>query len=124
MFGVNKRRRPAPLLDFGNRMQGQGGFAGRFGAINFHYAAAGIATARGGIERQRARANGFDLHLRGLSEPHDTAPAVGAFNLIQHAIQGGLFGGCLLSINVVVFFVVIGRNGVSSRFTRLQRMQS
>ena len=51
MLGIDERGHSARFLGFGNYLQGDRRFAGRFRSKHFDYAAAGKATyAEGGVE--------------------------------------------------------------------------
>ena len=45
MFGVDEGGDAAGLLDFGEGVEGEGGFAGGFGAVDFDDAAFGVASS-------------------------------------------------------------------------------
>ena len=96
VFGVDKRRNAAVRLCRCNRVQGEGGFTGRFRSVNLDDSAARQA-ADAQRHVQTNGAGGDDvlvLLLDLLTEEHDGVFAVLLFNLCQRLIQRLLFIGC------------------------------
>ena len=83
MFGIDERGDAAFFLDFGNNMQGQGGFAGGFRAEYLNDPSLGnSADPEGQVEAQGPGGNGFNgRHLIVGAKAHDAPLAELFFNL-------------------------------------------
>ncbi len=88
VFRVDKSGFAAGLLGGSRDMQGQGGFARGFRAVNLHNAPPGhAADTQGDIQRHRACGDGLHIHSRIFSQTHDGALPIGFFNLRQGVFQ-------------------------------------
>ena len=65
-------------------MEGEGGLAGAFRAVNLHHPTLGIATAQGQVQGEGAGGGGFNPHAGGIPQPHDGPLAEVALDLIEH----------------------------------------
>ena len=82
VFGVDKGRRAAGLLNLSHHMQGQGGLARTFRAIDFNDAALGqTANAKRQVKAQGTRGHRLDLHGGLVAQLHYRALAEGPVNL-------------------------------------------
>ena len=71
-----------PLLGLGHDVQGQGGFAGGLGAIDFNDTPLGYAAdAQGDVQRQRPGWDGLNHDMGVLPQAHDGALAILLLNL-------------------------------------------
>ena len=111
MLGIDKRRHASGLLRLGNYLQGNGSFAGRFRAEDFHDTSARKAShAQRGIERNRARGNHRDRDDGFFRpQPHDGTFAKLLFNLCECEID------CFDALVVALFgpATFVGHNGCS-----------
>ena len=84
MLGVDEGGGTALLLAFGDGLQGQRGFAGRFRPVDLHHPPLGqAADPQCQVKLQGAGGNGFD-HLRGaVAHAHHRAFAELLFDLAQ-----------------------------------------
>ncbi len=103
MFGIDERCDPAELLGFGDGVQRQRGLAGGFRPEQFGDSASrDPGAAQSDIQRQRTRADAFDLRVGVLVHLHDGALTVLLLDLCDHAVQssvlaaGALDRCCLL----------------------------
>jgi hypothetical protein len=85
VLGVDERAGAAQLLHLGDGLQGQRGFARRFGAVDLDDAPARqAADAQRDVEPERAGGHGLHFLDRGVGvHPHDRALAELLFNLRQ-----------------------------------------
>ena len=116
MLGVDIGAHAAELLRFGDDLQRQSRFAGRFRSIDFHHSAARhAADAERDIEAQRA--GGDDLHVfddAALAKLHDRALAELLFDLAYGEVD------CFLTISVHCCLLHVPRSGLS--VTTLSRL--
>ena len=85
MLGVDEGGDAAPLLCFGDHVQGQGGLTGRLGAEDLYDAAAGYAPdAQRDVQPDGSGGNHLDvlLHLP-VAQCHDRTLAEVLFDLIH-----------------------------------------
>ena len=82
------------LLGLGHHVEGHGGFAGGFRAVDLYDPTSGdAANAQGHIQAEGAGGDGVNLHGGGLPQLHDSALAELLFDLLDGAVQGFfLFG--------------------------------
>ncbi len=90
VFGVHKGAGAAEFLHFSDDLQGQGGLARRFRAVDFDHTATGqTADTQSDVQAQGAGGNHLDV-LNGFAfaQAHDGAFAELFFNLRQGGLQG------------------------------------
>ena len=94
VLGVDERADAAELLGLGDDVVDQRRLAGGLRAEDLDDAPARhAADAEREVERQRARRDRVDPHLRALvAHPHDGALAELALDLRQRALEGGVLG--------------------------------
>ncbi len=108
MLHVDIGSRPASFLDFGDDVLADGGFSGRFWAVDLgNPRPRDAADAEGNVERERTGRDGFDRHVLGFSQPHDGSFAVALDDVAQRFIQDGPAG-------VIHVGIVAGRQGRGS----------
>jgi hypothetical protein len=91
VLGINERSGAAQLLAFGNGLQGQGGLARGFRAVDFHHAALGqAADTQRNIQHQRTRRNHLDRLDHTITHTHHRAFAELLFDLAQGGGKGTL----------------------------------
>ena len=93
MFRVDEGRNAAALLGRSDGVKGQRRLTGRFGAVNFDDAAAGIAAdADCQVNGQGTGRNDFHIHLVGyIAETHDRALAEILLDLAHCVFKRSLF---------------------------------
>ena len=107
MLSVNECRDTAVLLSLSNHVEGNGGFTGRFRAVDFDDTATGnTANPQGDVQRQDARGDDFHIHP-GLSIPqtHYRTFAKVLFYFLQGTCQGFFFAFQLCFTFYFVFLV-------------------
>ena len=99
MFGIDKGRRTACPLHLGHNMQGQGGLARAFRAIDFHHPATRqAANAKGHVQPQGPGRDRLDLNnLALIAELHHRALAIGPIDLCKRRLERALLICFLLS---------------------------
>jgi hypothetical protein len=94
VLGIDEGGNAAEFLGGGDDVEGEGSFAGGFGAEYFEHAAARHAeAAEGNIEAQRAGGDAIDVSASFAVEFHDSAFAELLFDLLDSAGEGGVAGG-------------------------------
>jgi len=94
VLGIDKGALQPGALGAGNDRQGDGGLAGRLGAVDFGDAADRQAAAECDVEAERAGRDTFDCHAMVVAQAHDGALAERFLDGGDGALQG--FGATFL----------------------------